>query len=82
MSRSTTIVLLTTVAMFVAIGFTGAGIRKVDARSLAGVSVPTPGTADKTLFSEYRGVKIGMPATDVRTKLGKAKDESDAQDQA
>jgi hypothetical protein len=40
--------------------------------------MPTP---EKTLFSEYRGVKIGMPATDVRTKLGKAKDESDAQDQ-
>lgn len=40
--------------------------------------MPTP---EKTLFNEYRGVKIGMPAADVRTKLGKAKDETDEQDQ-
>jgi len=48
------------------------------ARKVAPAVNPTP---EKSLFSEYRGIKIGMAAADVRTKLGKAKDETDAQDQ-
>ena len=49
----------------------------------AGVSetmvMPTPELA-KPLFTDYRGVTIGMTAVDTREKLGKAKDTSDAQD--
>ncbi len=35
---------------------------------------------DKPLFQEYRGIQIGMPATDVRKKLGNPADKSDEQD--
>jgi hypothetical protein len=35
---------------------------------------------DKPVFSEYRGVQIGMAADDVRKKLGHLKDKGDAQD--
>lgn len=38
---------------------------------------PTP---DKSLFSEYRTIKIGMAADAVRTKLGAPKDKSDNMD--
>lgn len=41
--------------------------------------MPTPELA-KPLFTDYRGVTIGMTAADAREKLGKAKDTSDAQD--
>ncbi|HTH51305.1 MAG TPA: hypothetical protein VL501_05200, partial [Pyrinomonadaceae bacterium] len=41
------------------------------------LAVPTP---DKSLFSEYRGIKIGTAADDVRTKLGAPKEKADAQD--
>ena len=36
--------------------------------------------ADKPLYVEYKGVRIGMSAEDVRKKLGDPKDKSDAQD--
>ena len=32
------------------------------------------------LYSEYRGVKVGMTAAEVRSKLGKAEEQSDAMD--
>lgn len=35
---------------------------------------------DKPLFSEYKGVTIDMPMADARQKLGKAKEETDAED--
>jgi ABC-type microcin C transport system permease subunit YejE len=35
---------------------------------------------DKPLFSEYKGITIGMPMADARQKLGKAKEETDAED--
>lgn len=35
---------------------------------------------DKPVFTAYREVAIGMPASDARTKLGKPKEESDAED--
>ncbi|MEP6922064.1 MAG: hypothetical protein ABI967_13140 [bacterium] len=35
---------------------------------------------DKPLFQEYRGIQIGMAATDVRKKLGNPEDKSDEQD--
>src|SRR5258708_35863347 len=45
-------------------------------------AVPAP-SPDKSLFNEYRGVKIGMAAADVRIKIGSSKEktQSDAQDQ-
>ncbi len=45
---------------------------------LAGVS--DIAAQDKPLFSEYKGVTIGMPMADARAKLGKAKEETDAED--
>lgn len=35
---------------------------------------------DKPLFSEYKGVTIGMPMVDARAKLGKAAEQTDAED--
>ncbi|MEP6637070.1 MAG: hypothetical protein ABJB97_10125 [Acidobacteriota bacterium] len=35
---------------------------------------------DKPLFQQYRGIQIGMPAADVRKKLGNPADKSDEQD--
>ncbi|HRJ90323.1 MAG: hypothetical protein JNK51_03255 [Blastocatellia bacterium] len=32
------------------------------------------------VYDSYKGVKIGMPAAEVRAKLGKPKEESDAED--
>ena len=34
----------------------------------------------KPPYDSYKGITIGMPTTDVRTKLGKPTDESDAED--
>lgn len=44
--------------------------------------IPTP-SPDKSLFSEYRGVKIGMAIADARAKIGNSKEktQSDSQDQ-
>ena len=78
MSRSTSTLLIAIVAAILTVGFGGLGGRTTHASSIVPATRPTP---EKTLFNEYRGVKIGMPAADVRTKLGKAKEESDAQDQ-
>ena len=36
--------------------------------------------SDKPLYVEYKGVRIGMEATEVRKKLGDPSDKSDAQD--
>src|SRR3712207_2698488 len=36
--------------------------------------------ADKPLYNEYRGVRIGMEALEARKKLGNPTDKSDAQD--
>src|SRR4051812_32868170 len=70
--------LLTILFAAIAGSFLAVNGQHTNARTGAPAAVPTP---EKTLFSEYRGVKIGMPTADVRSKLGKAKDESDAQDQ-
>jgi hypothetical protein len=50
------------------------------ATKYAAIPVPSP---DKTLFSEYRGVKIGMSVADARAKIGSSKEktQSDSQDQ-
>jgi hypothetical protein len=77
MYRRTRKIVLATLALGLAAGFTAVG-QRANAKVTAPVALPTP---EKTLFSEYRGVKIGMPTGEVRTKLGKAKEESDAQDQ-
>jgi hypothetical protein len=36
--------------------------------------------ADKPLYVEYKGIRIGMSADDVRKKLGAPKDKSEAED--
>jgi hypothetical protein len=36
--------------------------------------------ADKPLYSEYKGVRLGMEATEVRKKLGNPTDKGDVQD--
>lgn len=59
----------------------GTNIRSAAAANGSPLAAPTPVTdADKALFSEYHGVKLGMAVADVRSKLGKAKDSSDQQD--
>ena len=78
MSRKLNSIVLIAAAVFVAAAFLSTGICGKSAAKVAPLSLPTP---ERTLFSEYRGVKIGMPATDVRTKLGTAKDQTDTQDQ-
>lgn len=35
---------------------------------------------DKPLFTEYKGITLGMPMADARQKLGKAKEETNAED--
>lgn len=40
----------------------------------------TPKKADKPLYSEYKGVHIGMETGEARKKLGNPTDKSDAQD--
>ncbi|MFL6375744.1 MAG: hypothetical protein ACJ73D_13835 [Pyrinomonadaceae bacterium] len=78
MSRKlNTLLLIITVAV-VAVTFVVTATGKVSANAATPRAMPSP---DKSLFSEYRGVKIGMTATDVRAKLGKAKEQTDAQDQ-
>ena len=77
MSSWTNAIVLT-VAAVVAAAFAGTQTQSTSAASVTPRALPTP---EKTLFSEYRGVKIGMPATDVRTKLGKAKEASDTTEQ-
>jgi len=78
MYRRTSQIVLATLALGLAVGFTSVWNHRTSAKVVVPVAVPTP---EKTLFSEYRGIKIGMPTADVRTKLGKAKEETDAQDQ-
>lgn len=77
MSHRTNSILLTIAALFTAVAFLVPS-QSASARRVAPATNPTP---EKSLFTEYRGIKIGMAATDVRTKLGKAKDETDTQDQ-
>ena len=45
----------------------------------AGSAQRKPG-ADEPIFNEYRGVQLGMTASDVRKKLGDPKDKSAEQD--
>ena len=67
---------------------TGASTAGVDAqnRSSRGAgaartsTVEPPKGEDEPLFSEYKGVRIGMMADDVRKKLGSPQDKSDEQD--
>ena len=77
MSRGTTTILFIIAAIAVT-AFAGTPTQSTRVAHVSTRAVPTP---EKTFFSEYRGIKIGVPMTDVRTKLGKAKEESDAQDQ-
>ena len=42
--------------------------------------VPAPTPPDKTIFSTYKGVGLGMKADEARKLLGSPKDKSEAQD--
>jgi ABC-type uncharacterized transport system, permease component len=43
-------------------------------------SVTQATAQDKPTFAEYKGVAIGMPMSDARVKLGKAAEQTDAED--
>ncbi|MFN6963162.1 MAG: hypothetical protein ACK4S4_05275 [Pyrinomonadaceae bacterium] len=47
--------------------------------AMAAEAAPTP-TPEMPVYSGYRGVKIGMPAADARSLLGKARDTSEFED--
>src|SRR5438309_1236589 len=80
MSRSKITLVLTIATVTIVATLAAPTGRKIEAKAFAPTAFPTP---EKTLFSEYRGVKIGMPLADVRVKIGTTKDktQSDAQDQ-
>jgi hypothetical protein len=60
-------------AAFTAVTLLGTGAPVVRAQNAKEKS-------DKPLYIEYKGVRIGMGADEVRKKLGEPKDKSDAQD--
>lgn len=43
-------------------------------------NISAQGVQTKVPYDSYKGITIGMPTADVRTKLGKPTDESDAED--
>ncbi|HEV2911949.1 MAG TPA: hypothetical protein VGX92_01420 [Pyrinomonadaceae bacterium] len=69
-------------------GMTGAGTTHAAAqkRSSARAAATVTSTADKTngeegpIFSEYKGVRIGMMMDEARQKMGNPQDKSDEQD--
>lgn len=63
-----------------AVIFAGAGIVTSGIHVAAKADAACRPTPDRTLFSEYRAIKIGMPADVVRTKLGTPKEKSDTMD--
>jgi hypothetical protein len=66
------LIVMTTVAIFAGdAGFAGS------AKSFAAGAFLQD---DKPVYTTYKGVQIGMPMADARTKLGTRKDESDAED--
>ncbi len=80
MSIRILISILSASVVLIGILFVPCGTSPVRAVGLGEIrAMPTPELA-KPLFSDYRGVTIGMTAADAREKLGKAKDTSDAQD--
>ena len=50
------------------------------ADAVAGKTVASAAAPAAPLYGEYRGVKLGMTADEVRAKLGKAEEKSDAMD--
>lgn len=72
--------ILSASVVLIVISFAQSGTSSISAAGLGEIrAMPTPELA-KPLFTDYRGVTIGMPAAAAREKLGKAKDTSDAQD--
>ena len=62
------------------VAFCGTGAKAQTTAAKAGPRAISS-AADKSLYSEYRGIAIGVPTADVHTKLGKAKEASDTQEQ-
>src|ERR1043165_2329510 len=80
-SKGTNPVLIVIASALLALGLTGASYSQPPAGRAGGG--PAAASKDASVFNEYRGVKIGMAATDVRAKIGasKEKTQSDTQDQ-
>jgi hypothetical protein len=55
------------------LGFTGTSLARAQ-------NSASDKKADKPLYIEYKGVRIGMEASEVRKKLGEPQDKSDVQD--
>jgi len=73
--------------VFALVGFMSAGsLQKAEAQNHSSARATVTNSAaqargaDDPLFSEYKGVRIGMTADEARKKLGEPQDKSDEQD--
>jgi hypothetical protein len=67
--------------LILAFGIVLVAVGSLFATTVAAGPIPQPvPTPERSLFNEYRGVKIGVKADDVRTRLGAPKDKSDTMD--
>lgn len=61
--------------------FSGDVVSPTSVAEAAPAAIPTPASGQtKTAFTGYKGVMIGTPMADARTKLGEPREKSDQQD--